>query len=294
MTQNRSEKEYDQGPVKQDLWSEYMDSLDENGNVKEDDPGINVSDRVLKDLDSFAANGAQFKREARRERRRSSSDSAKTAVIITAATVAAIAIAGVGLITSIADRDSYSYSVDPSEWDIPSEEYVDPYTMLDQDLTKPQFILDDSVYELPVNVSEFESQGWTITEHTFGDTIAEVGADPVTVTFSRWGNSFDAMLVSPDGTPVSPDQAVVVAIGTTDSYFLQLPFDIYVGEYEYSVEDSLENSGVEWTKIGSNHSSEYRISSQVDNEIGYNQYDLKLRMQDDSLTSITMQLSKGE
>ena len=293
MNQNEYAKNVQSSELKQDLWSEYMESLEEE---KKDEP-ISVSERVQKDLASFIAE--EKSGSYRKSREKAYSNRRRTAggaiVIGVAAMTIFAAVTGILITERAVTRDTEPYIYVDPEFGEDFPEYADPYSELGSDLAKPYFMIEgERTYQLPLPVNELLSEGWTVAGNSFAETASEVGADPVTFTLSKYGDTIDVMLVSPTGEKVAVEDALIIGLGTSDSYFLHLPGDVYVGEYEYSVEDALDQSSVEWTKTGKAGNSEYRLSADTENEYGYDAYQLKLKMTDDSLTNITMVVSKTE
>ena len=294
MNQNEYKKT-ESSELKQDLWNEYMESLDENGEQKEE-PSINISDRVKSDLDAFEESEKNRVYNRERVRRRRAPDNTRTFVAIFGAMFAAIGLTSL-LIFNIADSRDYT-EYDPAiEIDPPYEaiEENDPYMNISQSLADPQFIVGNSLYTLPVKTAEFLDSGeWHIVPDTFGEEISEVADRPVTVRLTNsYGESFEAMLVSPDGSTVPIEDSVVIGIGTTEDYIVNLPGSVCVGMDEYSLEYLFEEDNLEWTKTGRGNSGEYRVTSETQNDLGYDNYTLKIRTDNQMVTGITMVLDKG-
>jgi hypothetical protein len=77
-----------------------------------------------------------------------------------------------------------------------------------------------------------------------------------------------------------------------DYYDFYIPGDISFFSSSWSVEYSLEDSDVTWTKTGTNGEVYYNIHKHLDDGSPYHEYDIDLRMEDDMVTEITMRLSE--
>jgi long-chain acyl-CoA synthetase len=129
-------------------------------------------------------------------------------------------------------------------------------------------------------------QGWGMTE-TSATATSNFAED-----YERKPSSCG--VVSPTGEPVPVSEAIITGLYTdSESYWYELNGGIYVGSSSWTVENALNEQGIEWTKHGNDAGTRYVVESAVENEYGYDDYVLRLELQDDYVERITMQLSQS-
>lgn len=290
MNQKEYQNQNSESSYAQDMWQEYMDSLEDT----EEKQDGKISDQVEKDLINYAINKEQEKTRKRRRRR-------STGLIVGLSVLAitmAVSIVGIVAVNRYTYSNTYS---EPIEY---TEDWEDEYTF-DEDfynavgLDQAVFRLDGEELSLPVSLDVLESHGWTLSQGAFSQHVDTVGSEPVTFSLRQEGEQIgEIMLVSPTGEDVTLDEAMVVGLSLNYDnswyYDFQLPGEIGLYDSSYFIEKALNNNGISWHKSGDNSGTEYVMTSQVDNGTSYNQYELTIEMQDDSVNRITMQLKQSE
>ena len=284
MSQNQYNRRNNEDPLHQELWDDYMDSLDEEKTEKDHSK---LSSQVEQDLSSY-----------QRQKRSKS----RPALIAGICLVAALAITGAAVgIYSAASRDDYSGSSvyeEPYEIETDPEEgiiYVDESEKVGRDLTKPYFLIDQRFYQLPVQYSELDYGERTVKKEAFAEEITTVGSTPVTLTLqNEWGESdMQLLVVSPTGEEVPLSEAVVIGI-SSNSYELDIPNYIgYASSKEYAL-DYFDRQGIEYNHYTYSDMEEYTTAQPAPEDSGYKYYNLSLQMQDERVRNVTLLLSNED
>ncbi|MBE6111251.1 MAG: hypothetical protein E7194_12700 [Erysipelotrichaceae bacterium] len=310
------EKKFENQNLNNDLFQEYIDSLpeekdsvirgevpDEEANPSahqaQDNSSSGLSDQVEKDLLDYKRRGFgehTVRRNTSSRRRTSKNRNAAAAVLVaTAAGVIAIASLTTFMIARNTYSDSYTYTEPYTE-----EEYVDPYeeemAKMSGSLSQPEIFLNGKYVALPLSMNEFMQEGWKVRTSAFSETADTVGSEPVSFHVeTEWGEEIcEVSVVSPTGEPVPVSEAIITGLYTdSESYWYELNGGIYVGSSSWTVENALNEQGIEWTKHGNDAGTRYVVESAVENEYGYDDYVLRLELQDDYVERITMQLSQS-
>ena len=290
MNQKEYQNQNNESSYAQDMWQEYMDSLEDT----EEKQDGKISDQVEKDLINYAINKEQEKTRNRRRRR-------STGLIVGLSVLAitmAVSIVGIVTVNRYSYTDTYS---EPIEY---TEDWEDDYTFDEGfynavGLDQAVFRLDGQELSLPVSLDVLEEYGWNVSQGAFSQHVDTVGSEPVTFQLRKDDENIgEIMLVSPTGEDVTLDEAMVVGLSLNYQnswyYDFQLPGEIGMYESSYFIERALNNNGITWHKTGDNSGTEYVATSQVDNGTSYNQYEIRIEMQDDSVRRITMQLKQSE
>ena len=154
-------------------------------------------------------------------------------------------------------------------------------------------------YSLPLSFDILQEQGWSIYQGAFSNAVSEVGSEPVTLQLSQDDDIIgEVRLVSPTGETVPIDEGMVVGLSLNNRYSWEydfyLPGSIGLYDSSYYIENTLNENNIPWQKTGNNAGTTYTITNEVDNGTGFNQYELRIELQDDTVTRITMQLKEGE
>ena len=298
------EKKFENQNLNSELFQEYLDSLpDENEQKKtgetETEIPSGISEQVEKDLMDYKRRGyaAHDVRDdtAYRSRTRRRRGAAVVPLII-AGSAAAIAISAFSVFV-MANRtyDEQEHYYPPVE-----EEYVDPYeeeyNKMSGQLSQPEIFLNGHYVKLPLKMSEFMQEGWKIRTSAFNETADTVGSEPVSFHIeSEWGEEIaEVSVVSPTGEEVPVSEGLITGLFTdNESYWYELNGGIYVGSSTWTVENALKEEGLDWVKRGNDEGSRYIIESAAENEYGYDEYVLRLELEDDYVERITMQLSQS-
>lgn len=288
-----------------DMFQEYINSLPEEEEKKEEtgEERSGVSKQVEEDLLDYSRRG--YDRQSQNEQTRSSYR--RTARRRGNAAAAVIAVCGLvvmiaGITGVFVSRNSYSYSVetepameiDPYEYEDPWE---DAYSQMSGSLTTPEAIVDGHYISLPVKYSDFMQEDWKVRSSAFSDDISSVGSQPVTLHIeTEYGYDIaDISLVSPTGEEVAIEDALITGISfDSEGTWVELNGGLSIGSGTWSIEQALSDEGIEWVKRGSSEGSRYVVESSTENEYGYDEYVLRLELEDDYTDRIVMQLSQGE
>ncbi len=311
------EKKFENQNLNSELFQEYIDSLpeeketvirgevpDEEANPSashqtEDNPSDGLSEQVERDLLDYKRRGygEHTVRRSTSSHRRTSRKRNTAAAVLIGAAAGVIAIASVT--TILIARNTYSDAEYYTEPYI-EEEYVDPYeeemAKMSGSLSQPEIFLNGKYVALPVSFKDFMQEGWKVRTSAFSDAAETVGSEPVSFHIeTEWGEEIcEVSVVSPTGEPVPVSDAIVTGLYTdSQSYWYELNGGIYVGSSSWTVENALNEQGIEWTKHGNDAGARYIVESAVENEYGYDDYVLRLELEDDYVERITMQLSQS-
>lgn len=293
-----------------DLFQEYIDSLPEENaeEIKEPEEEkktvfSGVSDRVEQDLLDYKRRNMEssFDRftSSRFERRRRRRSGNAAVPLIIAGTAGAIILASIGVIA--VTRSTFDHSYTEAYPEYYEEEYVDPYetefAKMSGSLSQPEIFLNGKYVSLPVSMKDFMQEEWKVRTSAFSEGADTVGSDPVSFHIeTEWGEEIaEVSVVSPSGEPVPVSEGIVVGLYTDNpNYWYELNGGIYVGSSTWTVEEALKEEGLEWVKRGNELGSRYIIEAPAENEYGYDEYVLRLELEDDYVEKITMQLSQSQ
>lgn len=297
------EKKFENRNLNSELFQEYLDSLPEEeenktAEQKEAEKASGISDQVEKDLLDYKRKGygEQTVRTENRSSRRYRNRSRNTAVpVIIAGAVGAIALSSALIFVTASRAFSHETYYEPEY----EEPYVDPYEeeygKMSGQLSEPEIFLNGHYVKLPLKVNEFMQEGWKIRSSAFTETADTVGSEPVSLHVeSEWGEEIaEISVVSPDGEEVPVSEGLITGLFTdNENYWYELNGGVYVGSSSWTVEEALKTEGLEWVKRGNDEGSRYIIEAPAENEYGYDEYVLRLELEDDYVQRITMQLSQ--
>ena len=284
--QNQYERKQNEDPFQQDLWNDYMESLDENKeeNEEEDRDQSGLSDKVEQDLYNYSRQNDSKKKVG----------------------AALLATLGIVVLTVGAIGGAYAFSRVDSDDDYVDDDYVEPYTydyddeddvysMLGRGFRTPEFVFNDHYYKLPVTFADFNLDEYTIKKDAFSDEITEVGAEPVRVVLqNEWGDADTVLLVvSPDGSTVPLSESVIIGISST-SYNLTISDWYSPGSSEYYFLEDLEDYGYDVSTYTYSDTEEYRIVNDAPEGSGYEYYNLSFQTNGGRVKDITLLLSQED
>ena len=300
------EKKFENQNLNSDLFQDYIDSLPEEeqkaeGETPEVDIGYSgVSDRVEQDLLDYKRKG-YGEHTVRNTSRVSEIRRSKSRTKAVGLSILTMGLAMITVGTAVTFITNRTYS-EPVYYEPPAaEEYVDPYeeeyNMMSGDLSKPEIFINGKYVSLPLKMSEFMQDEWRIRTSAFSETVDEIGTEPVSFHIeSEWGEEIaEVSVVSPTGEPVPVEDALITGLYTdSESYWYELNGGVYVGSSSWTVEDALKSQGIEWTKKGNDEGTRIIVEAPAENEYGYDQYVLRLELEDETVERITMQLSQSQ
>ncbi len=294
-------KQYDYENLNQkDMFQDYIDSLpdEEEGKEETGQEYSGLSEQVEKDLLDYKRRGYDklnktSSSRSRRSRRRTRSP-ALAALLITAG--AALIITGTAVTVFSNTRDYYEpdYEVEPYEYEDP---WADAYSQMSGSLADPEAVVDGYYVSLPVKVSDFMQGEWKISTSAFNDGQNTVGATPQTFQVeTEWGTDVaEISVVSPTGEEVALEDGLITGISfDQDGVWVELNGGISTGSGTWSIEEALKGQKLDWIKRGNEEGSRYIIETGADNEYGYDEYVLRLELQDDYIDRIVMQMDQSE
>ena len=269
----------DQDPYKDDLWNDYMDSLEEEPKQAEES-GSRLSDQVDEDLYNYSRDPY-----VRRYKKK------KSPIVIAGicGAIGVAALAGLLAFTAVHEYRQQQYYENIIEYD---DDYEDAYSYLGRDYHVPEFVFNDHYYQLPVKYSEFDLSYMSIRKDAFEDPVTEVGSEPVQLTvINDWGEEeITLTVVSPTGETVPLQDAEIIGISSSSG---RIEITDYTGRYStFSyVQDELMDQGFEINGHSYNGISEYHVSTQAPSDSNYQYYNLSFQVEGDEITSIAMLLS---
>jgi hypothetical protein len=286
-----------------EMFQEYINSLPEEEGEKKEETGqerSGISKQVEEDLLEYSRKGYDRQRQASTtrssyRRTRSRRGGAIAAILLTGGL--AVTIAGfTGLMVA---RNTYSEAVDePFEYVEPMEDpWEDAYSQMSGSLTSPEAVVDGHYISLPMKYSDFMQEDWKVRSSAFSDDITTVGEQPVALHIETdYGYDIaDISVVSPTGEEVALEDALITGVSfDSEGTWVELNGGLSIGSGTWTIENALSEEGVEWVKRGSAEGSRYIVESSTKNEYGYDEYVLRLELEDDYTERIVMQLSPGE
>lgn len=281
-------KQYDEDqlkdPYRQDLWNDYMNSLDEEGQTEPEEDENGLSYRVEQDLDHYS-------NEKKRKR------TAKGVIIGMLVGVTLLTAGAVGAFMRISDSAQDDYYVEPYTYD-DDYDYDDvdaAYSSLGRGFRTPEFVFNDQYYRLPVSFADFDLKEYSIKKDAFSEEITEVGAEPVRVLLqNEWGDTDTVLLVvSPDGSTVPLSESVIIGISSS-SYNLTISDWYSPGNSEYYFLEDLEDYGYDIGTYTYSDMEEYRIVNDAPSDSGYEYYNLSFQVRDSRISDITLLLSQED
>lgn len=284
MDQKQYDRKESQDSYQQDLWNDYMDSLEEE-EKQPDQSGL--SDRVEQDLYNYS-------RETRRNK-----TGRNIAVFVSAGVICVTAAIGIAAYAFVGSHDydyDYDYDYDPDNVPVIEELDYDAYDYLGRDFHVPEFIFNGTYYyQLPMRFGDFDLMEMRIKKDAFSEGITEVGSEPVRLSLlDEYGEAgIDLLVVSPTGETVPLEDALIIGLSSGSYDITVSDFYSYGSRYAWIEEDLLEQ-GFEISSYSYPDMEEYRVSTEAPEGSGYEYYNLSFQVQDERVSNITMLLSEND
>ena len=205
----------------QDLFQEYLDELP--------DPQIEISPMAERDVEKY---------QEQTEKKQKNQFRIKT-LLMTCAAALIVNILG----TPIWRRATYNPPAVKYNYPVEVIEYGPGDGVLDNDLKEQEVLIDGDYYHFPFKVSDLLDKGWEID-----DDVDEVQYSEY-VRLVRGDETLHVVsLISPDGTPCAPEDALVTGfiVYDSDTTDLVLPGGITCASTERDIIQAMRDSGLSW------------------------------------------------